>query len=518
MTSGSDIERLLDTWLGDGPDRVADRVLDDVALRISRQPQRAAWRLQTWRFPTMSSQIRLAAVLGAVLVGALAGGVLIFGGGGRSSVPTTSPSAAPSAAPSGGASAAASPTAIALHEGVLPAATYAAVLNAGRLTLTVPAGWSAANVSPFDFTLHLDAGAKDDTVKVFTDMRRASKAATCPEAPETLGNGDAAGSLARSFGADSRLAATGLDGIALPSGLAGDVVDVALAPGVTSTCPFSQGQPSVPLVVDTIPGEGAFWGIGPRERIRLVILDGQRGHNVVVVIDSSDGSTFDALVAATMPIVQTFSFEAGEPLAVLPTCEDDLFGCAGPLDAGAHRSAAFEPALTFTTPAGWTNVVDTPTIFKLDPSSSSDPYVIVWSNVAIPDGCGPTILKGSGRKVSDFVNFVSHHAGIQVLSNMQGLVGRWTARILDLRMKDSWGGGCGDVTGRVVQFIVDTDPLAGPAVYGVASGSRMHVVFVDVNGETVIIQAYGPDSDAGMTAAMATVQPLIDSFQLAPAN
>ena len=45
MTSERDIERLLDCWFTDRPTEVADRVLDEVADRIGRQPQQQAWRV-----------------------------------------------------------------------------------------------------------------------------------------------------------------------------------------------------------------------------------------------------------------------------------------------------------------------------------------------------------------------------------------------------------------------------------------------------------------------------------------
>ena len=45
MTSERDIERILDLWFADGPTQAPDRVLDVVADRIGRQPQRPAWRL-----------------------------------------------------------------------------------------------------------------------------------------------------------------------------------------------------------------------------------------------------------------------------------------------------------------------------------------------------------------------------------------------------------------------------------------------------------------------------------------
>ena len=50
MNQRRDIERLLDHWFADGPTQAPDRVLDVVADRIERQPQRPAWRLH-WRHP-----------------------------------------------------------------------------------------------------------------------------------------------------------------------------------------------------------------------------------------------------------------------------------------------------------------------------------------------------------------------------------------------------------------------------------------------------------------------------------
>ena len=94
-------------------------------------------------------------------------------------------------------------------------------------------------------------------------------------------------------------------------------------------------------------------------------------------------------------------------------------------------------------------------------------------------------------------------------------VGRWSGQAIDLRVKDTWTEDCPGLSGPVVQFIVDTDPLVGTPVYGAAGGSRMHVLLLDVNGRTVIVQAYTPDSDSGQTAALEAVQPLIDTFQFA---
>lgn len=50
-------------------------------------------------------------------------------------------------------------------------------------------------------------------------------------------------------------------------------------------------------------------------------------------------------------------------------------------------------------------------------------------------------------------------------------------------------------------------------MYGVDTSDRMHLVILDVGGQTVIVQAYGGIEDAVFTADIDKVQPLIDSFR-----
>jgi hypothetical protein len=131
MTNDRQIERLLDAWLADGPMSAPERVIDDVAARITRQPQRPAWRLQSWRFPAMSSPLKLI-LIGAALVAALAAGAVLVGGGSRTATPTPSP--APTPIP---------PT---LPNGNLAPGAYTAHPVPGMTwTVTVPEGWTGAD-------------------------------------------------------------------------------------------------------------------------------------------------------------------------------------------------------------------------------------------------------------------------------------------------------------------------------------------------------------------------------------
>ena len=190
--------------------------------------------------------------------------------------------------------------------GPLAPGVYTTSVQRGRVTLAFPSGWSLQQITPDDFALHLDAGPADDTVRVFFDMRRASKDAACTEAPER-GVGFTAQKLGDDIAADKNFRVSAKTPISV-NGLHGQILDVVLAAGTTRTCPFSDGKPSVPLIVDAIDGTGPFWGVGPGEEIRLVILDTADHRNIVIVMDAAETASFNDLVAAAMPIVESLSF------------------------------------------------------------------------------------------------------------------------------------------------------------------------------------------------------------------
>jgi hypothetical protein len=133
MTSNRDIERVLDHWFAEHPVDVADRVLADVAGRISRERQRPAWRAP-WRDAAMNPLVKVGAAIAAVVLIAVIGYNLLP----ASNTPVGGPG--PTATPSSPAS---SP--IALPDGRLEARDYIARAVAGdtmAFTITAPEGWS----------------------------------------------------------------------------------------------------------------------------------------------------------------------------------------------------------------------------------------------------------------------------------------------------------------------------------------------------------------------------------------
>ena len=99
MTQQRDIDHLLDQWFSDGPTHAPDRVIDVVADRIERQPQRPAWRCHL-REIHVNTIVRAGAAMAAVVIVAIIGFNLLPGSGVGGPGPTTSPSPATSTGPS----------------------------------------------------------------------------------------------------------------------------------------------------------------------------------------------------------------------------------------------------------------------------------------------------------------------------------------------------------------------------------------------------------------------------------
>ena len=140
MTSERDIERILDHWFTERPTQVADRVLDEAADRIARQPQQPAWRLSL-RDSHVNTYLKPLLAAAAVLVIAVIGWNLLPGGstgiGGPQSTesPPSTPSPTASPTPEPTPSPTPAPAAMDLQG------------DDAYWTATVPAGWTGVGSS-----------------------------------------------------------------------------------------------------------------------------------------------------------------------------------------------------------------------------------------------------------------------------------------------------------------------------------------------------------------------------------
>jgi hypothetical protein len=69
------------------------------------------------------------------------------------------------------------------------------------------------------------------------------------------------------------------------------------------------------------------------------------------------------------------------------------FGCAGDLAAGTHSSAAFQPRLTYTVPAGWINYLDVEGEFRLLPDTPESRGAIAEGTYVDPPEADLTVVR-----------------------------------------------------------------------------------------------------------------------------
>ncbi len=171
------------------------------------------------------------------------------------------------------------------------------------VTFTVPAGWENPADEADYFELR-PAGAEAVSLSLFRDPRAASQDATCPTVPEPS-VGTLSSDLVTWIRARPGLVVSTPKLVTVGS-LRGTELDLAIAPGWKSSCPFANGLPTVPLFVS---GASTYrWVIAGTERLRLDLLDLPGGGLVVVDVDAFDGTLIGDFVTAALPIVRSFAF------------------------------------------------------------------------------------------------------------------------------------------------------------------------------------------------------------------
>ncbi|HEX5825909.1 MAG TPA: hypothetical protein VFY23_00185 [Candidatus Limnocylindrales bacterium] len=191
----------------------------------------------------------------------------------------------------------------------LAAGTYRTQFFQPTLTYTVPEGWELLADTPNWVQLR-PQGSQDIGLYLFRDARAASQAASCPTEPEP-GVGTTSTELVAHFRGLPGVNA-GQPALVTVGGLRGSQLDMGIAPGWTASCPFANGVPTVPLIMN----EGIDrWVLAGDERLRFYILDVPGGGNVIVDIDDFMGDQIDGLIKSATPIIKSFEFEVSSESA-----------------------------------------------------------------------------------------------------------------------------------------------------------------------------------------------------------
>jgi hypothetical protein len=302
MTQQRDIERLLDLWFSDGPTESPDRVVDVVADRIERQPQRPAWRFHL-REIHVNTMLRAGIAVAAVVVVAFIAVNLLpgqsTGTGGTAPSPSSSVTHPPSAAPSPSGSAAACADAQSCPP--FPAGPATSTAFTPRLSYTAPAGYTQFSDVPQAYGVAAADGSGAGFF-IFRDPSLATNDNACEGDPNLGVKALSADTVSSAFTADQRLQVTTPTAVTIGP-YSGKSFDLQLAPTWTGTCPWSNGQPGALVltvrsgVTPTSPSYGMAAGDPP---LRIYLLD-VGGSPIWIQVPQSAADQ-------VLPVLQTLSF------------------------------------------------------------------------------------------------------------------------------------------------------------------------------------------------------------------
>ncbi len=207
------------------------------------------------------------------------------------------------------------------------------------------------------------------------------------------------------------------------------------------------------------------------------------------------------------------------PSAAAFACDDPAFGCSGVLAPGDHTTAAFRPALTFTTGSGWVNTLDRERAYTLHNLEWPAHFFQVFSQVAIPEqnaSCTAERKAGVGTAVDDWVDFFTTHPGLDTTEPVPFTLSEHDGVQIDLHVAADWTAACPRSIAPAVLLI--TNDAAVPDRAKWIDDQRVAMWLVDVSGTTVIVYLESGPSDSALAELKGLFEPTIETFRFAPAG
>jgi hypothetical protein len=257
-------------------------------------------------------------------------------------------------------------------------------------------------------------------------------------------------------------------------------------------------------------------------RMARTAVAGALGIACAIVLGVGGVGLIRSSAPTTIPADDGQPTVTGETTGTWP-CWDSQDGpppqvCFGPLEDGTFTSQRFDPALTFTVPAGWNNPWDTRGVFHLwtpgwsdgwaDPEDPDSPGLYfdypglrLTRDVRALESCSDAVAAGAGTSALELATWVSDHPGIATDGPSPVEIGGLAGYQLDVSIAETWHKRC---LGR----FVSVEPLDGAfLVEGIASKyATSRLILLDLpDGGSVLIDIDGTQVDAAM--------PVVNSFE-----
>lgn len=207
-----------------------------------------------------------------------------------------------------------------------------------------------------------------------------------------------------------------------------------------------------------------------------------------------------------------------------------LAGCAGApsgatavpspapsaLPAGTYTSSAFQPAVTYTVPAGWWVASDLSDYFALQPVASDLTGIHFFRDplAASQDAaCPTTAAPGVGKLSLEIAAWIRGLPGIIASSPRMVTVGGLRGVELDLALNTGWTASCPFANGvpSVPLFVGATGTLR----WVVAGNERLRVALLDVPGGGTVVVDIDAFEGTLMNGLVAAAAPIVQSLSFA---
>ena len=181
----------------------------------------------------------------------------------------------------------------------------------------------------------------------------------------------------------------------------------------------------------------------------------------------------------------------------------------------ASTSRAFQPALTYTLPAGWENPEDLTDFFHLRPTGSESEGIYLFrdprpasQDATCPDTAQPLV----GGTSKDLIAWIRSLPGLVVSDPAPVTIGGLSGETIDLGIVNGWTASCPFANG------LPTVPLfvgaSGDYRWVIAGSERLRLAILDVPGGTVVVDIDSFDGQ-NVNELLSAADPIVKSFSFA---
>jgi hypothetical protein len=184
------------------------------------------------------------------------------------------------------------------------------------------------------------------------------------------------------------------------------------------------------------------------------------------------------------------------------------------LAPGTYTSTTFQPAVTYTVPAGWDNPDDSATYFRLRPLGSEVVGIYLFRDPAAASqdaACPETAQPGVGGSSTELSAWIRGLPGLVVSEPKLASIGGLRGTELDIGIKDGWTASCPFASGSptVPLFVGATTEYR----WVVVGTERLRLYLLDIpGGGTVVVDVDAFDGSL-IDQLIAAATPIVQSMQ-----